>query len=92
MFSKVSRTSSIGTCSSELLSHFMKTLDRQKKSWDAAINNNPAFLSKNPDAVECHRSERLRGCADSGRRSGDVSESSVADPLAGGPCPRASVV
>lgn len=67
----VSRTSSIGNGSSKLLSHFTETFDAEKKNWEAAISNKPAFLSKNADAVECHRSERPP--TRSGCRSGEVS-------------------
>jgi hypothetical protein len=49
--------------------------DAERKKWEAAIINKPAFLSNNADAFECHRSERLRWdrSADLVCRSGDVS-------------------
>ena len=49
--------------------------DAERKKWDTAISNKPAFLSRNADAFQCHRSERLRRgrSADLVCRSGDVS-------------------
>jgi len=54
----------------------MVNLIKQKKSSDAMIRKNPAFLSKNADAVECPRSARLHrnlsADSDSVCRSGDI--------------------
>lgn len=57
---RVSHTSRIGTCSSNLLSHRTEMFDAERKNSAAAISNNPAFRSKNAGAFQCHRSERLR--------------------------------
>jgi len=53
----------------------MVTPAKQKKSSDAMIRNNPAFLSKNAGTVKCPRSARLQrnlsADSDSVCRSGD---------------------
>ena len=70
----------------------MEMFDAERKKWDAAISNKPAFLSKNADEFECHRSERLRWdrSTDLFCRSGDAS--SGTDDASGFPCSPSLVV